>query len=663
MQINNNSFLKLINIEEHKALEKIVNDKKLLQIFTSEKKISEDDINFLLINNGKNNLHYQIHASIIKFMIEEILKIKGIENEIKFDFYNHIHDEIKLIQKPNFGDLTLEDTINLMEKIHYDYLNSEYILQNKRISKKKSKINLKDKGAVYTPNHITDSIVQKTVDSYFQKTKILNVSILDFGCGTGRFFFSALKYLKEKTKKSNEEIILENLFAIDLDPIAIAILTIKSCLESSNFSKEFLKKLSNRLICNNMLHVKYFAKSELLEIDYAKTFPQVFENNGFDIIISNPPYFILKGTGNKKGLTKFYEYQKKSIKKESDYFHQNKFYDKSIKGMLNYYRLSIECMLKISNKSGVLGIICPATLFGDASASYLRKELLEKNQLVFLEYFPERSKLFEQVAQATTIFVLNKNQSTTIIKSKNNLDNSTTDLDFKLISKIFPSLEIPFISKEEWSILQKLIKFNKISQISEIRNRRGELDLSILKSCITKKNTGYFLIRGIDIREDKIYKKNEFVNIQKFLKVKSHEYQNNDFEKIRIAGQQISNIDADKRLKFAITESNFILGNSCNYITLDESLDIHWILAQLNSYLLNWRFKITSSNNHINNYEIGDLPIIEKIPKKFNSNLNEIQKNILICNSFGLDLSETKKILKNHFKEIEINNNYGKMFD
>jgi adenine-specific DNA-methyltransferase len=651
----------LINNEEHRVLQLIINDKKLLKFFTTDKKINDDEINLLLINNGKNNLHYQVHASIIKFIIEKILK-KTTSNKIKFDFYTQINNKItNLIQLPDLSDLTYGNIIELIEKIHFDYLNSEYISQKKCITKIKSKINLKDKGAVYTPNEISEKIVEKTITTCFKKTKNYDISILDFGCGTGRFFFSALKYLKKQTKKSTEEIILENLFAIDLDPIAIAILTIKSCLESDNFSDDFLKKLSSNLICENMLHVKDISKLDSTQLDYAEIFPRVFKNKGFDIIISNPPYFVLKGTGNKKGLTKFYEHQKKSIKKESNYFHQNKFYEKSIQGMLNYYRLSIECMLKISNKNGVLGIICPATLFGDTSASNLRKELLEKNQIVYLEYFPEKSKLFEQVAQATSIFILNKNKQTNKIELKNNLNDSLTNLDFKTISKIFPNLEIPFITKKEWMILEKLGKFKKINQIPKLRNRRGELDLSLLKNCITRKNTGYYLIRGIGIRENQIKTQEEFVDIEKFLRVKSIEYQKNDFKKIRITGQQISNIDADKRLKFAITEPNFILGNSCNYITVDESIDIHWILAQLNSYLLNWRFKITSSNNHINNYEIDDLPIIESKPKKFNDNLDEIQKNILVCNSFGLDLNETKQILKNHFKEIEISRNYKEM--
>ena len=143
----------------------------------------------------------------------------------------------------------------------------------------------------------------------------------------------------------------------------------------------------------------------------------------------------------------------------------------------------------------------------------------------------------------------------------------------------------------------------------------------------------------------------------------SKEFREKDLDKNRIAGQQIVNIDAEKRLKFAITKPNHILGNSCNYISIEKPLEIEWIKSQLNSYLLNWRFKITSTNNHINNYEIDELPLTKKAPKKFTKKLTELQKNILICKSFELNLKEIKLILKNYFKETEINQNHKEMFN
>ena len=647
------------NEQEIEFIKRSIGNEEIVGLLSQKKMKKSEKVNYLLLNNGKDNFHYQYHASIIKSIIEHIF-YKNKKKCPDFVFFKNIHDKIfKAIKKPDLTDLSDEMIMELIEKLHFDYLNSEYILQNDNILKNKSKINLREKGAVYTPAKIVDEIVINTFSELPGKIDE-KLAVLDFGSGTGRFYFSALRYLERNTKNSKKKIILENLYAIDSDPVAIAILMVKAGMEAKDLSEENFEKLSKRIICRNMLYVD---ENNTDGINYSQTFKSVFKKDGFDVILSNPPYLVLKATGDKSKIKRIYDDQKEFISKESEYFRKNEFYTTSIQGMLNYYRLSIECILRISNQKAVLGVICPATLFGDTSASNLRKEILSQNQLVKLKYFPENSKLFEQVAQASSIFILNKNNVTDKIEVKNNLSNEKQILDFKLISKIFPELEIPFISKDEWKILKKISQFQKISQIKEIRNRRGELDLSIYKDCITKKNTDYLLVRGINIKEDEIVGENEFVNIKNFVSRKSKEFREKDLDKNRIAGQQIVNIDAEKRLKFAITKPNHILGNSCNYISIEKPLEIEWIKSQLNSYLLNWRFKITSTNNHINNYEIDELPLTKKAPKKFTKKLTELQKNILICKSFELNLKEIKLILKNYFKETEINQNHKEMFN
>src|SRR5699024_12047436 len=50
----------------------------------------------------------------------------------------------------------------------------------------------------------------------------------------------------------------------------------------------------------------------------------------------------------------------------------------------------------------------------------------------------------------------------------------------------------------------------------------------------------------------------------------------------------------------------------CNFITVEENdnnITLYYLLGLLNSKLLNWYFKLFSSNNHINNYELDMLPI------------------------------------------------------
>jgi len=149
-------------------------------------------------------------------------------------------------------------------------------------------------------------------------------------------------------------------------------------------------------------------------------------------------------------------------------------------------------------------------------------------------------------------------------------------------------------------------------------------------------------------------KNGEFVDIDGFLINKSEDYIKNDFNKRRLICQQISNVDMKKRLKFIFSEKNDILGNSCNYIVSTRSEeDLSKLQFILNSSLLNWRFKITSSNNHINNYEIDELPIVDL--DSFNLNfleINESENGKVICQLYGLTHDEMCYVLESTNKSI-----------
>jgi adenine-specific DNA-methyltransferase len=67
--------------------------------------------------------------------------------------------------------------------------------------------------------------------------------------------------------------------------------------------------------------------------------------------------------------------------------------------------------------------------------------------------------------------------------------------------------------------------------------------------------------------------------------------------------------------------------------------------------LLNWRFKITSTNNHINNYELDELPLIdwEKLPDNILTK-TPVEQNIEICKIYGLNDFEINHILSHSFE-------------
>ena len=75
--------------------------------------------------------------------------------------------------------------------------------------------------------------------------------------------------------------------------------------------------------------------------------------------------------------------------------------------------------------------------------------------------------------------------------------------------------------------------------------------------------------------------------------------------------------------------------------------------ALLNCALLNWRFKITSTNNHINNYELDELPMIDLglLTKKI-LKLNELERNEKICSLYGLKDKEINFIIGRYYETV-----------
>ena len=59
-----------------------------------------------------------------------------------------------------------------------------------------------------------------------------------------------------------------------------------------------------------------------------------------------------------------------------------------------------------------------------------------------------------------------------------------------------------------------------------------------------------------------------------------------------------------------LLDEDVFCGNSVNYILLDSSKISHeYLLGILNSWLLNWYFKLFSTNSNVNGYEVDNLPI------------------------------------------------------
>lgn len=588
------------------------------------------------VNNAFKAVHTKMVSTLISYYMSKYCLNYSHSNFS--DFFEGELVQVDILPP----DLECESIPQICEALHIAYLNSLYTYKNGRITRKKSKANLLEAGAVYTQEQIAYDIVYRTLAN----VKIENpsqIKILDFATGTGRFYKQVVICLNQIFGLSKEESILNNIYAVDVDPIALNVCRINAISQIGNLDTNKAAIVASHIILKNAL-----MKEELFENEMAisqKDLDGLFFN-GFHAIVSNPPYLVLKPNKNKMDAATV-----ENINNMAKYFRNSTYYKYSIEGMLNLYQLSLEAMLGMLQIGGEMGIICPSTLFADISASSLRKYLLSKNNVSYIRFFTEDDPLFDNVTQATCIFHLTKGGSTNII------DIVQGGKEYKIsledVKQVFKSnWEIPSIEKVEWDILKKLLNFPLLKTQSFIRNKRGELDLSLFRDYITLEPTNLRLVRGNMLSGDSINDINhEFVKPE-FLDKKSSDYMTFDHGKKRLACQQISNQLQNIRLKFVECQKNDVLGNSCNYITVSEEL-IPKMKVLLNSALLNWRFKVTSTNNHINNYELDELPIIElslitdDILKQ-----DEVKQNRAICSLYGLRKEEINFIIRQHYETI-----------
>lgn len=568
----------------------------------------------------------QVHRDVLLELISIFVAFKfSNANEIMHICFNKdmVLDSDILIKN-------VESIPALCEQLHISFLNSKFSLSRKTSKiRSKSKEQLIELGAVYTQSHIAKSIVDATFTNL--SIPLTDAKVLDFACGTGRFYENIIQLFDNKKKA-----VLYNVYAIDLDIIALYITRLKALSFIESLSEEECEILCKHIVLKDGLQKNDSFFPEPLHISSEDL--DGLTESGFDAIVSNPPYLVLKPNKSKAGVS-----GSDKIQEQVTYYRNCGFYHYSIEGMLNLYQLAIERMLQMLKPGGELGIICPSTLFGDVSAKKLRKYLLVHNKVRSIRFFAEKIPLFENVNQATNIFILQKGGITSNITISE--DNEMFDVNLSLVQELFPdNLEIPTIKALEWDILRKLSSMKKLKQIPFIRNRRGELDLSLCKEYITSFQTPYRLVRGNMIGDTEVKDINgEFV-LESFIPTRSKDYRAYDFNRKRLICQQISNGGLRRRLKFIYCSSFDVLGNSCNYISSDEETLAKLYLI-LNSSVLNWRFKITSSNNHINNYELDELPIIDlsKVDPSFSYSSQE-ELDEYIGTLYGLTQDEKKLI-------------------
>jgi len=269
-------------------------------------------------------------------------------------------------------------------------------------------------GVYYTPQYIVNYIVENTVGKLLADcqtpAQVAKLNILDPACGSGSFLLGAYDFLIEwhkryyaskkisrkdreaaysddnggirLTVKLKQQILLNNIFGVDIDPQAVEVTRFSLSLKAledirhdelyqewSLFHETILPNLFNNVRCgNNLVRPDYFDDKMIPNpgevkrvnpFNWEVEFPQALQKGGFDCVIGNPPYI-------------FGEYHDKNVKA---YFHSKY---QLAKNQYDTYALFIERALQMTADQGRFSFIIPDALLARDEAQGTRKMLLEE---------------------------------------------------------------------------------------------------------------------------------------------------------------------------------------------------------------------------------------------------------------------------------------------
>jgi adenine-specific DNA-methyltransferase len=359
-------------------------------------------------------------------------------------------------------------------------------------------------------------------------------------------------------------------------------------------------------------------------------FPEAFARDpvGFDAVIGNPPYEVLSvkesGILDRRG--------------EQAYFRRTY---RTCRGKINTYRLMLERGLALLRNSGTLGFIVPTTLLADSTAENSRRMMLDETCVIEAVIVPESAQVFKGVTQAFLILITRKEGRTDRIQPV--LWNGEgpipshggVEIKRSVIEKT--DFRIPLIkSSEEKALLEILTRhspFRGDARCPQIgRVHQGEINLTVHREFITSRQTAHPLIRGEHVTplqlvhpmpgghrldwvlpeflhhvENRV--RNSFSRSSKRDADTNRASRGKPWLTERIAVGRVVNMEAERRLKAALVPPGAFLGDMTNSIT-ELTAPLDYVLALLNSTLLNWRFKLTSTNNYLSAAEIEALPML-----------------------------------------------------
>jgi hypothetical protein len=198
---------------------------------------------------------------------------------------------------------------DVLGTVYEQYLSHILKKTEKRAKLTENHMHRKEQGIYYTPIYIVDYIVRSTLGELLKDQKINaeKIKVLDPACGSGSFLIKAFDVLNEYSKNRKDytqtqldttgtgstypkklAILTDNVFGVDLDKQAVEIAQLNLLLKIAEKGQR-LPLLEQNIRCgNSLIDDEEIANDKAFK--WEKEFKGIMSENGFDVVIGNPPY-------------------------------------------------------------------------------------------------------------------------------------------------------------------------------------------------------------------------------------------------------------------------------------------------------------------------------------------------------------------------------------
>ena len=326
----------------------------------------------------------------------------------------------------------------------------------------------------------------------------------------------------------------------------------------------------------------------------------MFSTDKFDIVIGNPPYV-----------------QEKKGKYSARQFPWSEGKDK---GKQNLYKVFVEHGYNLATQNGVVCLIVQSSLMCDLSSTATRELLLRNTRLLQVIEFPKDTddpevKVFKSVLTGTCIALFLKQTPTDapFALSIHNTLKTLSALRFAFMRqcdllKGRRGLEFPLLHPGESALYIKLkTRFRDMETLFS-RTQQGNISTIHLQRICSPAATSIRIAKGETAPRYRLDDRLMYAKENR----ETHDLAKENTVGYPVLTHQITGTTDKVRLHASSPDcrhGELIFLNSLNIAYVATERTAKLLVGLLNSTVLEWTFRTTSTNNHVNIYELEVLPI------------------------------------------------------